>query len=101
MIMYFNKIFTYSVLFEHIKVYKTKKFKFFIQILKCIMISGTPCTYGKTSPKPIPREPQQKYRLVTVSGDYWGRGLNQFNGAPTTPSVSEMVQNIWLVVRFA
>ena len=45
MTMHLNKIFTYSFLFEHIKVYKTKTFNFFIQILKCIMFSGTPCMY--------------------------------------------------------
>ena len=33
------------------------------------------------------KEPQQKYRLGTVSIKYWG-GLNQFYGHPTSPSAS-------------
>ena len=43
------------------------------------------------------KEPQQKYRLGTVSIKYWGRGgLNRFYGIPTSPSASIMAQNIQL-----
>ena len=40
------------------------------------------------------REPQQNYRLVKVSNELLGGGgLNMFT-APTSPSVSEVVQNV-------
>ena len=45
-------------------------------------------------------EPQQKYRLGTVSikirggGGGGGEGLNRFYGIPTSPSASVMAQNI-------
>ena len=39
------------------------------------------------------REPKQNYRLGTVSNELLG-GLNMHTTAPTSPSVSEMVQNI-------
>ena len=42
MTMHLNKIFTYSILFEHIKVYKTKTFNFFIQILNVSCFLGHP-----------------------------------------------------------
>ena len=41
------------------------------------------------------KEPQQKYRLGTVSIKILG-GLNRFYGRPTSPSVSIMAQNIQL-----
>ena len=42
-------------------------------------------------------EPQQKYRLGTVSKKLLGGGgLNQFYGYPTSPSASIMAQNIQL-----
>ena len=41
------------------------------------------------------KEPQQKYRLGTVSIKILG-GLNQFYGNPTSPSPSIMAQNIQL-----
>ena len=44
------------------------------------------------------KEPQQKYRLGTVSIKILG-GLNRFYGRPTSPSASIMAQNI--VVRSA
>ena len=40
-------------------------------------------------------EPQQKYRLGTVSKKLLG-GLNRFYGIPTSPSASIMAQNIQL-----
>ena len=40
-------------------------------------------------------EPQQKYRLETVSIKILG-GLNRFYGIPTSPSASVMAQNIQL-----
>ena len=40
-------------------------------------------------------EPQQKYRLGTVSKKLLG-GLNRFYGYPTSPSASIMAQNIQL-----
>ena len=40
-------------------------------------------------------EPQQKYRLGTVSKKLLG-GLNRFHGIPTSPSASIMAQNIQL-----
>ena len=40
-------------------------------------------------------EPQQKYRLGTVSIKILG-GLNRFYGFPTSPSASIMAQNIQL-----
>ena len=39
------------------------------------------------------KEPQQKYRLGTVSIKILG-GLNRFYGRPTSPSASIMAQNI-------
>ena len=42
-------------------------------------------------------EPQQKYRLGTVSIKVLG-GLNRFYGRPTSPSASVMAQNIQLFV---
>ena len=47
-------------------------------------------TDGKNS-----KEPQQKYRLGTVSIKILG-GLNRFYGRPTSPSASIMAQNIQL-----
>ena len=41
------------------------------------------------------KEPQQKYRLGTVSIKILG-GLNRFYGYPTSPSASIMAQNIQL-----
>ena len=41
------------------------------------------------------KEPQQKYRLGTVSIKILG-GLNRFYGRPTSPSASIMAQNIQL-----
>ena len=41
------------------------------------------------------KEPQQKYRLGTVSIKILG-GLNRFYGSPTSPSASVMAQNIQL-----
>ena len=41
------------------------------------------------------KEPQQKYRLGTVSIKTLG-GLNRFYGRPTSPSASIMAQNIQL-----
>ena len=41
------------------------------------------------------KEPQQKYRLGTVSIKILG-GLNRFYGRPTSPSASVMAQNIQL-----
>ena len=41
------------------------------------------------------KEPQQKYRLGTVSIKILG-GLNRFYGRPTSPSASIMAQNIHL-----
>ena len=41
------------------------------------------------------KEPQQKYRLETVSIKILG-GLNRFYGYPTSPSASVMAQNIQL-----
>ena len=41
------------------------------------------------------KEPQQKYRLGTVSLKILG-GLNRFYGYPTSPSASIMAQNIQL-----
>ena len=41
------------------------------------------------------KEPQQMYRLETVSIKIMG-GLNLFYGRPTSPSASVMVQNIQL-----
>ena len=41
------------------------------------------------------KEPQQKYRLGTVSIKILG-GLNRFYGHPTSPSASIMAQNIQL-----
>ena len=37
--------FTYYFIFEHFKVYHSKCRDLFIQNLKCIMFSGTPCIY--------------------------------------------------------
>ena len=42
------------------------------------------------------KEPQQKYRLGTVSIKILGGGLNRFYGIPTSPSASIMAQNIQL-----
>ena len=43
------------------------------------------------------KEPQQKYRLGTVSIKILGGGgLNRFYGRPTSPSASIMAQNIQL-----
>ena len=42
------------------------------------------------------KEPQQKYRLGTVSIKILGGGLNRFYGRPTSPSASVMAQNIQL-----
>ena len=39
------------------------------------------------------KEPQQKYRLGTVSMKILG-GLNRFYGRPTSPSASIMAQNM-------
>ena len=39
-------------------------------------------------------EPQQKYRIGTVSNKLQG-GLNMFFSAQTSPSASRVVQNIW------
>ena len=44
------------------------------------------------------KEPQQKYRLWTVSIKILG-GLNRFYGRPTSPSASIMAQNIQLFVK--
>ena len=41
------------------------------------------------------KEPQQKYRLGTVSRKILG-GLNRFYGRPTSPSASIMAQNLQL-----
>ena len=43
----------------------------------------------------VSKEPQQKYRLGTVSIKILG-GLNRFYGYPTSPSASIMAQNIQL-----
>ena len=45
------------------------------------------------------KEPQQKYRLGTVSIKILG-GLNRFYGRPTSPSASIMAQNIQLFGPF-
>ena len=43
------------------------------------------------------KEPQQKYRLGTVSIKILG-GLNRFYGHPTSPSASIMAQNIQTLI---
>ena len=53
------------------------------------------------SPKTGNRKPEKNYCLETVSNELLGRGNDTSFSSPTSPSIYEVVQNIYLVVRLA